>query len=239
MKSTQILTGIAALSASLSGFGADAVSTWSWGFEASDNPAITKPTDGNPFAGTGTATISVGTGEGYFADVVELSNLTGLNFGTATGVWDVLSNASGTAIGGATLGIDLYAPSPEALLDYTVVIRHFASTPVGGFQPYPGTVNFSIGGSTKVSETVVQNVPGAGGGSWIESTYAWENLSVNGPITLTLSSDPARGLLLDSIAFSVMGDLVPIPEPSVTQLGALAALLLGVGAFRRTRTTAA
>jgi hypothetical protein len=239
MKRTQLFSGIVAISASLSGFAADAVTTMFWGFEASDNPAVTKPTDANPFGATGTAAVSIGTGEGYFATAQTFSDLTGLNFGNASGLWDVLTTPSGATVGGVTLGLDMFGATPESTVGYTLVLTHFASTPVGGFQPYPGTMNFSIAGATKVSETEVQNVPGQGGGSWIESTYAWENLSLGGgPVTLTLSAENGRGLLLDSITFSVMGDLSPIPEPSVTQLGALAALMLGIGAFRRTKTAA-
>jgi len=226
MKRNHILAGVTACGMAASALGADTVTTMFWDFATADNPAIAAPADTNPFPAVGTAAITVGVGEGYFPGAVVIP---GLSFGTPTGVWDI-------GPGGVQMDMDIYDPTPESPLSYTVVVNQFASA-AGGF-PYSPNVGWSIAGAQLVSQQTKEVVPGANGGTWIESTYTWQQLSVSSGITLTMTSDPGKGLLLDSLAFSVMGDLIPIPEPSVTQLGALAALMLGLGAFRRSKTAA-
>lgn len=225
MKRNHILACVTACSMAATSFGADSLVSMSWGFDTADNPATATPGEANPIPATGTAEITVGFATGYSPGPFVSPPL---NFGTATGIWDI-------GPGGVKMDVDLYAATPEAKLDYSVVVRQFASTaPSVGF-PYSPVVTFSVPGWTlasQVEKEVTSN------GTWIESTYTWQQLSVSGPVTLTMTSDGQRGLLLDSLAFYVLGDLVPIPEPSVTQLGALGAFLLGIGAFRRRKRTA-
>lgn len=225
MKRHYTLAGIVACGMAVTSFGAEAT-TMFWGFDTADNPAVGQPGENNPLPATGLAEVTPGFALGYFPGVPDI----GLNVGTATGVWDI-----GGAGSGVQMDIDLFAATPEAKLDYTVVVRQFASTaPQVGF-PYSPVVGFSIPGWTLESQVEQETTPN---GTWIQSTYTWQQLSVGGPITLTMTADGSKGLLLDSIAFSVMGDLVPIPEPSVTQLGALAAFMFGLGMFRRRKTAA-
>lgn len=228
MKRNQILAVLSAFGMTVSSLGADPTTVF-WGFDTADNPAIGTPDTTNPYPSTGTAEINSDFGEGYFPGTVVIPDVP-LNFGTATGVWDI-----GGAQGGVTMGLDLYDPTPGTPLAYTVVVRQFASTaPQVGF-PYSPNVTFSVPGwalDSQVEKEITVN------GTWIESTYTWQQVAASGGITLTMSSDPGKGLLLDSLAFSVLGDLVPIPEPSASQLGGLAALMLGIGAFRRSKTTA-
>lgn len=229
MKRNQILAGLTAVGMAATSLGADSTTTMYWGFDTADNPSIGEPDAANTVPATGTANVNADFGEGYFPGTVVIPDVP-LDFGTATGVWDI-----GGAQGGVTMGLDLYDPTPLTPVAYQVVVRQFASTaPSVGF-PYSPNVTFSVPGWTLNSQVEQEITPN---GTWIESTYSWQQLTVSGAITLTMSSDAGRGLLLDSLAFSAIGDLVPIPEPGVTQLGALAALMLGIGGFRRSRTAA-
>lgn len=230
MNRNHILAGITAFGMGISALGAGSETIMTWNFGTSDNPAIGEPGAANPVPATGTALVTPVVGEGYFPGTVVIQDVP-LNFGTATGVWDL-----GGVGAGVKLDIDLYAATPTSKLDYTLVVRQFASTaPQVGF-PYSPNVTFSIPGYQMVGASVEEET--TANGVWIKSTYSWQQLSVNGAITLTMGTDPSKGLLLDSLAFSVMGDLVPIPEPSVSELGALAALMLGIGAFRRPKANA-
>jgi len=230
MNRNNILAGITAFGMGLSALGAGTETIMTWNFDTSDNPAIGEPGAANPVPATGTANIQYGVGLGYFPGTVVDPDVP-LNFGSATGVWDI--GGAGT---GVKMDIDLYPATPTTKLDYKVVVRQFASTaPQVGF-PYSPNVTFSIPGYQLVGTPVEEE--STANGVWIKSTYSWQQLSVAGPITLTMGADSGKGLLLDSLAFSVTGDLVPIPEPSVGQLGAVAALMLGIGPFRRTKANA-
>jgi len=225
MKTTHVIPFAAVASCLLlNGFAADATTTMVWDFSTPDNPSVIQPASANPFNAYGTATIVPGLGgEGYSSGVF-LNN--SALYGTATGLLDLLN-------GNVTLGLDQLAGTPTGTLDYTLVIRQFISNPPGF--PYPPTLQFSIAGVNLVSQTRQET---AAVGSWYLSTYSWDNVAVSGPVTLTLSTDPNRNLLLDSLSFSVIGDLVPIPEPSVAQLGGLAVLMLGLGTLRRKKSVA-
>lgn len=222
MNKNHILAGIAAFSVAGSVLAGAPETKMSWGFGTGDNPAVGVPADSNPIPATGTATVTKGTGLGYFPGTLVVP---GFDFGTATGLWDI-------ARGGVQVDLDVFGATPDAKLDYTLVVGMFASTGLNPGFPYSANVTFSIPGAQPVGNPVIKQSTTSG--DWIESTYAWSQLEVGtGPITITMSSASGRGLLLDSLAFSVMGDLAPIPEPSVAQLGGLAALMLGIGAFRR------
>jgi hypothetical protein len=227
MKTKHLVILAAAASASaLTALAQDTpTTTMVWDFSTPDNPASVTPTSQNPFNVTGTATIVPGVGaEGYSAGVF-------LNrpdfYGTATGLWDMLN-------GSVTIDlVDQLAGTENGMLDYTLVVRHFVSPPPGF--PYPSTISFSVPGA-QLDSQVAQEV--AGLGSWVLSTYSWQQVPVDGLVSLTMSTEANRGLLLDSLSFSVIGELVPIPEPSVAQLGALAALVLGLGSVRRRHNAA-
>jgi hypothetical protein len=210
-----------------SAFGADPVTTVYWGFDNSANPAIGQAAATNPYTFTGTAAIDVGLATGYYPGKVVIPDVD-LNFGNATGVWDI-------GPGSVVMGLpELVDATPETTLSYSVIVRQFASTaPSVGF-PYSPIVTFSTPGAQQTSQVEVEQTVN---GVWIETTYNWQQLTANGPITLTMFSDGNKGLLLDSLTFSVMGDLVPIPEPSVAQLGALAALMLGLSTVRRNKVS--
>jgi hypothetical protein len=222
MKRNHILAGITACSIVAGALGAETKMTW--GFATGDNPALGQPDAANPFPATGTAEVTKGVGVGYIPGTFVVP---GFDFGTATGLWDI-------GPGGVKMDIDLYAATPTTKLDYRVVVGMFASTGLQPGFPYSPNVSFSIPGGQLTGDPLVKETTTSG--QWIESTYTWQQLSVNGPLTLTMSAEAGRGLLLDSLSFSVMGDLVPIPEPSVAQLGALAVLMLGIGAVRSRKT---
>lgn len=222
------ILAVAATCASSSAFAADAETTMAWDFSTPDNPSVQQPAgDTNPFDAIGTVSITPGLGGGGYFSGVAYPTFPG-DFGTATGVWDLLN-------GSVTVGLDQLAGTPGGVLDYTLVLRQYANNPPGF--PYPSSLQFSIAGAELVSQVPVETIQSAGA-SWVVSTYRWEQVAVDGFITLTLSTEPNRGALLDSLSFSVTGDLVPIPEPSVAQLGAMAALLLGVGGLRRPKQRA-
>lgn len=214
MKPKQILAGVALLSAVVPALAAD-VTTISWQFGTADNPVeVTPPPASNPSGATGTLEINDGTGTGYWSGTM----LDDATYGTPTGVWDILN-------GSIDVSIDRI-PGGEA--DYTLKLTQFVSLP-GGF-PFALPVSFSLPGSTLVSQTLIENTSI---GQWVESTYAWQNLTGLDGLSLTISSDPGKGLLLDSLAIEVSGILVPIPEPTVAQLGALGVLGLGLLSGRR------
>lgn len=210
MKAKLVLGGVAVLMSVPSVLAADPTTTMVWEFDNADNPAVVEPGPAeNPFSGIGTATINQGTGTGYWSGV--FLDDPGLGYGTPTGLWDILN-------GDVSLSIDLFA-SPGTQVTYELTVGQFVSPQ--NF-PFSSDLSFSIPDGQLVSQSGVENTPN--GGTWVESTYLWENLSVNGPLSLTLSSVTGAGLLLDSLAISVTGSLVPIPEPSAAQLG-----LLGLG----------
>jgi hypothetical protein len=213
----------------LTAFAADpATTSMVWDFSTPDNPSVQQPTgDTNPFDAVGTVTIETGLGGGGYFGGVAYPEFPG-DFGTATGVWDTLN-------GSVTVGLDQLAGTAGGLLDYTLVLRQYVNNPPGF--PYSPALQFSVPGVELVSQVPVETIQSAGA-SWVVSTYRWQQVAVDGFISLTLSTDPNRNMLLDSLSFSVTGDLVPIPEPNVAQLGALAALMLGVGSFRRSKRQA-
>jgi len=201
----------------------------SWNFDTAQNPAPAVPDPANPVPATATAEVAPGFGIGYVPGKLELP---GFDFGAATGLWDIGGNGAGVKI-----DLGLYGATPTTLLDYQVVVGIFASTGLTPDFPYSAGVQFSIPGAV-LTGTVIKQTTSSG--QWIESTYAWQQLAIGStPVTLTLSDGPSSsGLLLDSLTFSVFGDLSPIPEPSVSQLGALAAVALGLGALRRSKVQA-
>jgi hypothetical protein len=199
--------------------------TMVWDFSTPDNPSVQQPAGAdNPFNAEGTVTVDVGLGGGGYFSGVAFPEFPGF-YGTATGVWDLLN-------GSVTVGLDQLAGTAGGLLDYTLVLRQYVNNPPGF--PYSPTLQFSIPGGNLVSQVAQETIASAGA-SWVVSTYSWQQVAVDGFITLTVSTEENRGLLLDSLSFSVMGDLVPIPEPGVMQLGVLGALILGLGRVRRSK----
>jgi len=230
MKRNLILAGITACGMAASALGAGPETKMSWGFDTGDNPANGLADAGNPIPATATALIDYGFGTGYYIGRFDVGFG---DYGTPTGIWDIGQSATGQ--GSVKMDVGLFGATPETKLDYTVVVNMFASEGLSPGFPYSGTVSFSIPGAqvSSVDKQITSS------GRWIESTYSWQQLAVgSGPITLTMNTVEQRGLLLDSLAFSVIGDLTPVPEPSVSQLGALAALMLGIGTLRRSKTVA-
>jgi len=217
------LLAAAASCSAITALAADpATTTMVWDFSTPDNPAVVQPESQNPFNLEGRATMVQGTGSEPYSPGVFLND--SANYGTATGLWDLLSGSATVEL------VDQVPGTQNGLLDYTLVLRHFVSqAPLPNF-PFSATVSFSLPGAVLVSQSVQQ---ATSIGSWVLSTYSWQQVQVPGLVSLTVSSEPNRNLLLDSLSFSVIGDLAPIPEPSVAQLGALGALMLGFSVRRR------
>ncbi len=222
MKPKQITLGLVAVLAGATAFAADPITSMEWQFGTSDNPSSVKPPPAdNPFGATGMATISPGIGVGYWEGVF----LDDAGYGTKTGVWDILN-------GGVNVGTDMLPATPSTLLGYTLTLDQFVSP--ANF-PYSQQVSFSIPDAPVVTSNVLENTAN---GQWVEFTYQWSGLSVSGPVGLTFFSDAGKGLLLDRVAFNVTGNLVAIPEPTVTQLGVMGLAILGLLSWRRGKTAA-
>ena len=215
MNSITIKSVLALGVGALTGFAADPVSSFEWTFGTSENPAEFTPAGAeNPFGATWTADVDVGVGTGYYSGVFRDNPA----YGTQTGMWDILT-------GGVTFELDRM---PETTVDLTVTVRHFVSLP-GGF-PFSLGLSFSLPGGSLVGESAIQH---ATAGDWVESTYAWQDLTSSGPITLSIFSEPGRGFLLDNLAVDVTGILVPVPEPGTATLLALGAFgLMALGRKR-------
>jgi hypothetical protein len=115
-------------------------------------------------------------------------------------------------------------------VDYTVVITQFADRNI-----YPGTLSFSLAGATFVSETVVVPQTANMTGSWYEDTYQWSAVDLGGnAIVLDIGPSSAiAGLLVDEVQFSILGNLIPIPEPGVSQLAAAGLLAFAMRYWSR------
>lgn len=212
MKLTSTKLAVALVIGTLTAVAADPVSSYEWTFSTSQNPAEFTPATENPFGATWTADVNFGQGTGYHQG--RFDNDPG--YGTVTGMWDI-------GAGDVTFELDRM---PLTTVDLMVTVRHFVSLP-GAF-PFSLGLSFSLPGQTLVSQSSFQI---ASSGDWVESTYAWQDLTSSGPITLSIFSEPGRGFLLDSLAVDVTGILVPVPEPATVSLLALGAM--GVLALRR------
>ena len=215
MKPNQILAGLACLMAAAPAFSAD-VTSITWQFATDANPVeITPAAAVNPYGAKGTLEITPGTGTGHWSGTM----LENPAYGTATGLWDILA-------GSVDVGIDKI---PAAEADYTLTMKQFVSP--GGLFPYALNVSFSLLGTPDASNSTV--IESTSLGQWVESTYEWHNLTANEGLSLTISTTPGAGLLLDSLAIEVTGILIPIPEPTVAQLGGLGLAALGFLSLRR------
>jgi hypothetical protein len=125
------------------------------------------------------------------------------------------------------IDVDLLAATPDTKLDYRLTLTYFVSPQ--NF-PYSQNVTFSIPGVQLVRQTGIENTVQ---GTWVEGVYAWEQLTVPGTLTLVITPEAQRGFLLDSLAFSVTGNLVLIPEPSTGALALFGLAFLGFAARRR------
>lgn len=223
-----VLLVVAALCGTSAAFGADAETTMVWDFSTPDNPSVQQPVGpSNPFNAEGTVSIDVGLGGGGYFSGVAYPEFPG-DFGTATGSWDLLN-------GSVTVSLDQLGTGAASPLDYTLVLRQYVNNPPGF--PYSANLQFSIPGGQLVSQVTEETIQSVGA-SWVVSTYQWQELAVDGQVTITLSTDQNRNLLLDSLTFSVTGDLVLIPEPGVAHLGVLGALMLGLSNVRRSKQQA-
>ncbi len=225
MKRNQVISAFSVLASVGSVLAGAPETTMDWTFSNNSNPSVVQPAAVNPYNATGTALIDVGRGGGYnpgrFLEHLGLSE----GYGSATGLWDILD-------GGITFGIDQYQASDP--LTFRVVVTQFAS---GGSFPFSPNVGFSLPGTSAEHLVSQETVETDSEGFWLKSTYEWQGLDFGtGPLTVTLSSDPVQGngLLVDALSFTVLGALVPIPEPSISQLG-LVGLLVGAFAAMRRR----
>lgn len=221
MKPKQTVVGLTALLCAGVAIAAEPVTTMVWEFSTPDNPStVQPPPESNPAGGTGTMTVNAGLGLGYFSGKFEPLGEPTNDYGTQTGLWDILN-------GDVKIDVDLLAATPETKLDYTLTLTYFVSP-----QNFPYTQNFtfSIPGVQLVSQTGIENTVQ---GTWVEGVYAWEQLSVPGALTLVITPESQRGFLLDSLAFSVTGNLVPVPEPSTGAMALFGMAFLGFAARRR------
>lgn len=228
MNAKYISLGLVTAAGVVSALAADPITSMDWQFGTSDNPsAASFPVGGNPFGASATATVDPGAGVGYYEGTFDAGGFEPGGYGSLTGGWDILS-------GSVTLALDLMPATPTTLLSYTLTLNQFVSA--NPEFPYPFTVSFSVPNSTLVN-TVTLEGPTANNGNWVQSTYQWDNLSVSGPVGLTISSDTGKGLLLDRVQFNVTGSLVAIPEPTTSQLGFVGLAILGFLSWRRSKAT--
>jgi hypothetical protein len=221
MKPKQTVASLTALLWAGVAMAAEPVTTMVWEFSTPDNPATVKPPqESNPAGGTGTVTVNAGVGLGYFPGKFEPLGEPTNDYGTQTGLWDILN-------GDVKLDVDLMPAAPDTKLNYTLTLTYFVSPQ--NF-PYSQNVTFSIPGVQLVSQTGIENTVQ---GTWVEGVYAWEQLSVPGALYLVITPEAQRGFLLDSLAFSVTGNLVPVPEPSTSALALFGLAFLGFAGRRR------
>lgn len=221
MKPKQILVSLTAFLWAGVAMAADPVTTMVWEFNTPDNPStVQPPPESNPAGGTGTVTVNAGVGLGYFPGKFEPLGEPTNDYGTQTGLWDILN-------GDVKIDVDLLAATPDTKLDYRLTLKYFVSPQ--NF-PYSQNFTFSIPGVQLVSQTGFENTVQ---GTWVEGVYAWDQLSVPGALTLVITPEAQRGFLLDSLAFSVTGNLVPVPEPSTSGLALFGLAVLGFASRRR------
>lgn len=228
MNAKYISLGLVTAAGVVSALAADPITSMDWQFGTSDNPsAASFPVGGNPFGASATATVDPGTaGLGYYEGAFDAGGSFPGGYGTLSGGWDILN-------GSVTLAMDLMPATPTTLLNYTLTLNQYVSN---GNVPYTVTVLFSEPNAQLVN-TVNLEGPTVDGGTWVQTTYQWDNLSVSGPVGLTFSSDAGKGLLLDRVQFNVTGSLVAIPEPTTSQLGFVGLAILGFLSWRRSKAT--
>ncbi len=227
MKLEQVIGGLAVLLSGVVTVQADPTTTMDWEFSTSDNPAtVTPDTSVNPFGATGTAAIDQSNGDGYQAGTLfEQYGQTG--YGTQTGLWDLLN------AGTMELSLDKQAAA-GATLSYTLTVDAFFSSPLS-FPNISDAMTFSLPNAQQVSRTQLNS---GDKGAWYEVVYSWNQVNTSGPISLTLTSPAGLGatdLVIDRIQFSISGNLAPIPEPTVVQLGAVGFAALGLWSWRQRR----
>jgi len=224
MRSYQIIIGFSVAASVATLLAGAPETTMDWTFSTASNPSVVQPATANPYNAIGTAAIEFGRGTGYSPGryLEHINPAFSERYGSATGMWDILN-------GGVTFGINMYQESQPLTLRFA--LTQFAS---GGGFPFSANVGFSLPGNPADHLLGVETIESTQAGFWLRSTYEWQSVDFGaGPITIILSSDPdGNGLLLDSLGFTVLGDLTPIPEPTVTQLGLVGLL---AGAFARLR----
>jgi len=86
-----------------------------------------------------------------------------------------------------------------------------------------------------VSETVYVPRTGSMIGSWYEDTYSWSDVNLSPTVSLDIS--PGAGgsgaLLFDEVRLTIVGQLGPVPEPSVGLITVAGLLALGVRSWLR------
>jgi hypothetical protein len=210
MKPKPIITSIALfLLLALTGQ-AQTTNILDWTFSTSANPsAPDTATSINPSGGDPEATFT-GNNNTYFVG----TGPQGL-YGSPTGLWDVENN------GQLALTLNL---SAVGTVNYTLQVWQFADS---SRSLYPGTLTLLPAGAQFVSESVYVPQTGTMIGSWYEDTYSWSDVALNPSVTLDIT--PGTGsvaLLFDQVQLTIVGDLVPVPEPSC---GLIA--LAGLAAF--------
>jgi hypothetical protein len=198
MKLKTIIVGVVAcLSLAVAAQAATTTNILDWTFSTSANPsAPDAATSINPDGGNPEATFTGNNNTYYFG-----AGPQGVT-GSPTGLWDMEN-------GQLQLSLDLAAVGTVA---YTLQIWQFADA---GRSIYPGAVSFSPSGGQFVSETVY--VPQSGNmiGSWYEDTYSWSGVALDPSVSLDITASPVTGaVLFDQVQLTVVGDLVPVPEPS-------------------------
>ncbi len=225
MKASEIILSIGAgLSLVLTSQAQPTTNTLDWNFSSGGNPSpINASGTINPSGGNPTATF-FGNNNSYFFTTVPGSGGANGYYGPPTGLWDVNN-------GELDLTLNRTAPSP---VDYKVVITQFIDAPFGGL--YAGTVGFSVPNAQFLARIVVVPQTGNMGGFWAADTYSWTGVSLLGT-NVTMNIKPTgAALLLDDVQFTIVGGLIPVPEPGVSQVAAIGLIAFGmVSWFRRTR----
>ncbi|MGD0538648.1 MAG: PEP-CTERM sorting domain-containing protein [Verrucomicrobiota bacterium] len=228
MKSTTFIGSLAVLVSGVTATQAAMSTTFSYDFSTGGSPpgtySITPDVSINPSSATGSDVVNAGSGTGYysgtFSPELPTDPTLGQNYGTQTGVWDTLNGS-----------LQLSVPQRQAVstVSYTLTIDLYAT---GTGFPYSSGLTFSVPNSTLNSSVPISAVTPAGG-RWYESVYSWTGLTPSGPLSLSVFGTLNNGLLVDRVQWQILGDLAPVPEPTVVQLAAVGSVILGFAAWRR------
>ena len=114
---------------------------------------------------------------------------------------------------------------------YTLQVWQFVDS---GRSFYPGALSFSPSGAQVGPETVYVPQSGTMIGSWYETTYSWSDVTLDPSISLDITASPVSGaVLFDEVRLTVVGDLVPVPEPSAGLMTLAGLLAFGVISWYR------
>jgi hypothetical protein len=201
------------------------LTTLDWKLSLAGNPTALDSSSVNPSNATVTATFN-GNNNTYFFG----AGPGGANsyFGPKTGLWDVNN-------GDLLITLNQTALTP---VDFTLVITHF----IDGLL-YPGTASFSpFPNYTSSSRTVVVPQTGLMGGFWAADTYTWSQVSILNNAAVSFDIIPGLGsggaMLFDEVQFSINGDLIPIPEPGISQIALTGLAAIGFGSWVRRKRKA-